>query len=122
MTFGKLNHATYGFGTVNITGTNEITDSGTGSLVGLPVTGCVSDGCRPDQFGGTLNLITPLLTGGAGFVMSYMAGGSVNLLPPAGVAPNAAAAGGVAVGLGSEIDITGASVNDATPFCCRRGG
>ncbi|MEW6438319.1 MAG: filamentous hemagglutinin family protein [Pseudomonadota bacterium] len=59
--------------------------------------------------GGVLNLVTPLVTGAAGSVMSYTAGGALNIAPQAG----AAAATATSNALGAEIDLTADTINIA---------
>ena len=56
--------------------------------------------------GGNLNLVTPLLDGAAGSVMSYTAGGAITAAPAAGTAASTT----TTAALGAEIDLTGASV------------
>ncbi len=67
-----------GFGTVNITAAQRIEGNNKGTL-------SVYQSKNGDVFsGGNLNLTTPLLSGGAGSVLSINAGGAFNVVAPAG--------------------------------------
>jgi filamentous hemagglutinin family protein len=99
----SLNRLALGFATVNLNATSEITANNQGSLsvyqsqavYGQPGTG------------GTLNLITPLLTAANQATIGFTAGNAVNIGPAAGV--NAASQASESAG--GEVDLTGAAIN-----------
>ncbi len=101
-----------GFSTVNLQASQSITANNSGTLaVYQSQTGSTDSG-------GTLNLVTPLLTGAAGSVMSYTTGGALNIIAPAGAAPSATAATDT---LGAEVDLTAASVSIDTAVALPSG-
>ncbi|WP_375782797.1 filamentous hemagglutinin family protein [Bradyrhizobium sp. Pha-3] len=97
----------YGFSNVNITANSRIVSAGNSKLFVYQ-----SPSADPaavfgqSGIGGNLKLTTPLLTGAQKSIMAYSAGGALNVVAPAGIAPSAA---GSTVA-GAEIDLTGGSV------------
>jgi filamentous hemagglutinin family protein len=105
-----LDRVTYGFSTVNLTATDQIISNNKGTLSVYQAPSTASDAVfGKSGIDGTLNLTTPLLTGAAGSVMSYTAGGALNVTAPAG-----ATATPQPGNLGAEIDLAGDSVSIAT--------
>ncbi|WP_342726192.1 filamentous hemagglutinin family protein [Bradyrhizobium sp. B097] len=97
----------YGFSNVNITGNSRIISAGNSKL--FVYQSPSSDPAAvfgQSGSGGNLTLTTPLLTGAQKSIMAYSAGGALNVVAPAGIAPSAA---GSTVA-GAEIDLTGGSV------------
>ncbi|UGY05985.1 filamentous haemagglutinin family protein [Bradyrhizobium quebecense] len=97
----------YGFSNVNITGNSRIVSAGNSKLFvyQLPSSDPAAVFGQSGS-GGNLTLTTPLLTGAQKSIMAYSAGGALNVIAPAGIAPSAA---GSTVA-GAEIDLTGGSV------------
>ncbi len=98
-----------GFGTVNLTASERIGGNAKGTL------SVYQSGPSPDAnynaktyagTGGTLNLITPLLSGAAGSTLSVKAGGALNVSAPTG---NLAASSSDA--LGATINLEGQTVS-----------
>jgi filamentous hemagglutinin family protein len=108
----SLGRLVLGFSTVNLTATQEITANSKGSFsVYQTQTG-------PDAYtGGNLNLITPLLTGAPGSVLSYKTGGALTLTAPIGVPPVTA----MSDSLGAEINLTGNIIIDSTSILAASG-
>jgi filamentous hemagglutinin family protein len=95
-----LDRVMIGFSTVNLVA-GEITSNNKNTLSVYQTQSAGGSGT-----GGALNLVTPLLTGDAGSVMAYTAGGALTVAPSAGSAAGPATSGA----LGGEIDLTAASV------------
>ncbi|MCK9915644.1 filamentous hemagglutinin family protein [Microbacteriaceae bacterium K1510] len=97
----------YGFGNVNITGRTQIVSAGNSKLFvyQAPSTDPAAVFGQSGT-GGNLTLTTPLLTGVRKSIMAYTAGGALNVVAPAGIAPSAA----TSTVAGAEIDLTGDSV------------
>jgi filamentous hemagglutinin family protein len=102
---------TYGFSSVNVTATDEVISNSTGSLsVYQSPSTTTGDVFGQSGSGGNLNIATPLLTGSAGSVMTYNAGGVLDITTPAGGVTSSAAPGIS----GAEIDLNGDSVAIST--------
>jgi filamentous hemagglutinin family protein len=108
----SLGRLVLGFSTVNVTASQEIIGNSQGSLsVYLAQT-------APGTYtGGNLNLITPLLTGAPASVLSYKAGGTLTLSPPAGTLPAAA----LSNSLGAEIDLNANTIVDSSSILAASG-
>jgi filamentous hemagglutinin family protein len=108
----SLGRLVLGFSTVNLTASQEITANSKGSFsVYQTQTG-------PGAYaGGNLNLITPLLTGAPGSVLSYKAGGTLTLTAPPGVLPVTV----MSDSLGAEINLTGNTINDSSSILAASG-
>lgn len=100
-----LDRLILGFNTVNLSGRNSITSNNKNTLSVYQSQGAYVDGKGYTYTGGNLNLQTPQLTGEAGSVNRFTAGGDLVLtaLPGAGAAPTTSA-------LGAEIGLTGNTV------------
>ena len=107
-----LGRLVLGFSSVNLTAQQEITANSKGTFsVYQTQTG-------PGTYtGGSLTLITPLLTGTPASVMSYKTGGTLTLQPPAGVLPTTA----MSDSLGAEINLTGNTITDSTSILAASG-
>jgi filamentous hemagglutinin family protein len=101
-----------GFSAVNLTASQEISANSKGTFsVYQTQTG-------PGTYiGGNLNLITPLLTGAPGSVLSYKTGGTLTLSPPTGVLPNTT----MSDSLGAEINLAGNAIVDSTSIFAASG-
>ncbi len=108
-----LDRVTYGFATVNLIATGEIQGNNLGSLSVYQQ----SAGFGHPGTGGTLNLVTPLLTGAPGSVDSLTAGGTVTLRPASGASPSMATPDA----LGAEVQLTGAAIVDSTAIVLPSG-
>ncbi|MBV8275115.1 MAG: filamentous hemagglutinin N-terminal domain-containing protein, partial [Verrucomicrobia bacterium] len=108
----SLDRLVLGFSNVNLTASEEITGNSKGSLsVYLAETG-------PGAYtGGNLNLITPLLTGAPGSVLSYKTGGTLTLTTPAGSVPATL----MSDSLGAEINLSGNTIVDSTSIFAASG-
>ena len=108
----SLSRLVLGFSAVNLTATQEITANSKGTFsVYEAETG-------PGTYtGGNLNLITPLLTGASGSVLSYKTGGTLTLSPPSGVL----SATTMSDSLGAEINLTGNTISDSTSVFAASG-
>jgi hypothetical protein len=95
----------YGFATVNLKA-SEISANGKQSLSFYQAPGATYG--APGT-GGNLTLQTPVVTGAAGSVMSYMAGGLLTVAPVAGAAPGIA----TSHALGAEVDLNASAINIA---------
>lgn len=102
-----LDRVIYGFSTVNLTATQQISGNNKNTLSVYQAQGTTPGAAGT---GGNLNLLTPLLTGAAGSVMAYTAGGALNVAPLAGGAASPSTSGA----LGAEIDLNAATINVAT--------
>ncbi|WP_229183267.1 filamentous haemagglutinin family protein [Bradyrhizobium oropedii] len=97
----------YGFSNVNITGNSRIVSAGNSKLfVYQSPSSDAGAVFGQSGIGGNLTLVTPLLTGVQKSIMAYAAGGALNVVAPAGVAPSNASS----TVAGAEIDLTGGSV------------
>jgi len=108
-----LNRLALGFSTVNLTATQRIEANHKGDLAVYQSQAVYGQAGQ----GGTLNLITPLLTGQAGSSLHYKAGGAINLSAPAG----ATAAEAAKPQLGAEIKMTAASITADTTIALPSG-
>ncbi|WP_165420984.1 filamentous haemagglutinin family protein [Bradyrhizobium sp. Leo170] len=103
----SVSRVVYGFGNVNITGRSKIVSAGNGKLyVYQSPSSDPAAVFGQSGTGGNLTLTTPLLTGLQKSIMAYAAGGALNVVAPAGIAPSAAKS----TVSGAEIDLTGDSV------------
>jgi filamentous hemagglutinin family protein len=111
-----LSRLVLGFSSVNLTGKQEITanSKGTFSAYLAQVSGT---GGTTSYTGGNLNLITPLLTGESGSVMTYKTGGALTLTSPMGVTPSTVVPGT----LGAEINLAGNTITDSTSILAATG-
>jgi filamentous hemagglutinin family protein len=109
-----LDRVTFGFGTVNLIASQDVEGNNLSSLSvyqqqqGIGFTGT----------GGVLNLVTPLLTGAPGSVLSLTAGGALSVAPAAGVAPSQS----VPDALGAEIHLTAPTVAIDSAVVAPSGG
>ena len=108
----------YGFGNVDITGRTQIVSAGNSKLFvyQAPSTDPAAVFGQSGT-GGNLTLTTPLLTGVQKSIMAYAAGGALNIVAPAGVAPSAV----TSTVAGAEIDLTGDSVAIASTILLPSG-
>ena len=97
-----VNRVTYGFSTVKLTA-GQITSNNKNALAVYQ-----SQGVNPGDpgIGGDLNLLTPLMTGAAGSVMGFTAGGTLTTAPGT-VATTARSS----AGLGAEIDLAANTIS-----------
>ncbi len=103
-----------GFATVNLNASQQITSTGNNALSVYQAAGTDPNG---PGTGGTLNLVTPLLTGSAGSVMDFTAGGMLAVLTPAGVAPSTQTTGN----LGARIDLNAGALDLASTILLPSG-
>ncbi|WP_139842805.1 filamentous hemagglutinin N-terminal domain-containing protein, partial [Janthinobacterium sp. GW456W] len=75
-----------GFGNVNLKASGQVTANHKGSLSVYQSQGAYETGKGYQYSGGNLNISTPLLTGEAGSLHSYTAGGALAVAAPAGAA------------------------------------
>ncbi len=102
-----LDRLILGFSGVTLAANAEISGNAHGTLSVYQSQGATYDPVSGfARTGGNLTLLTPRLTGAAGSVSGFTAGGALVLAAPAGIAP---AAGGAAA-LGAEIDLNGAGI------------
>jgi filamentous hemagglutinin family protein len=101
-----------GFGNVNLKASGQVTANHKGSLSVYQAQGAYETGKGYRYSGGKLNISTPLLTGDAGSVHSYTAGGALTVAAPAGTAPAAPVKN--TDGLGAQLALNGDSVSVAT--------
>ncbi|SIR87507.1 filamentous hemagglutinin family N-terminal domain-containing protein [Janthinobacterium sp. TND4EL3] len=101
-----------GFGNVNLKASGQVTANHKGSLSVYQAQGAYEAGKGYQYGGGKLNISTPLLTGDAGSVHSYTAGGALTVAAPAGTAPAAPVKN--TDGLGAQLALNGDSVSVAT--------
>ncbi|MGO4685639.1 filamentous haemagglutinin family protein [Hyphomicrobium sp. 2TAF46] len=108
----------YGFGNVNITGRSQIVSAGNSKLIvyQAPSTDPAAVFGQSGT-GGNLTLSTPLLTGVQKSIMAYTAGGALNVVTPAGLAPSTART----TVAGAEIGLTGDSVAIASTILLPSG-
>ncbi|WP_218008557.1 filamentous haemagglutinin family protein [Herbaspirillum chlorophenolicum] len=98
----------YGFNNVDFAASDRIVSAGRGALYVYQAPSTqAGDVFGQSGTGGNLTLSTPLLTGASKSVMNYMAGGTLNVVAPAGVAPSTA----TTTVAGAEIDLGGNKVN-----------
>ncbi|MDP9902456.1 filamentous haemagglutinin family protein [Variovorax ginsengisoli] len=115
-----LHRLTRGFSTVNLVASDSITANNRNTLsvyASGPNRGAVFD---PDTYvgqGGTLNLVTPLLTGDAGSSMAYRTGGGLTVSAPAA----GAAATASVTALGADIQLFGNQVSIDTAVALPSG-
>ena len=102
----SLNRTMFGFSTVNLDAKSAIVANNQGSLAVYET----QSGAGLIGTGGNLNLTTPLVTGAAGAVMSYHAGGALDIQSPNAAVPSGAAT----PGLGAEIDFSAPFINDTS--------
>ncbi|MCC7705526.1 filamentous hemagglutinin family protein [Janthinobacterium sp. GW460P] len=101
-----------GFGNVNLKASGQVTANHKGSLSVYQSQGAYETGKGYQYSGGNLNISTPLLTGEAGSLHSYTAGGALAVAAPAGAAPAAPVKNND--GLGAHLALKGDSVSVAT--------
>jgi len=108
----SLGRLVLGFSAVNLTASQEITANSKGTFsVYQTETG-------PGTYtGGSLNLITPMLTGAPGSVLSYKTGGVLTLNPPTGVLPTTA----MSDSLGAEINLAGNTITISSSILAASG-
>ncbi|OXS93192.1 filamentous haemagglutinin family protein [Pandoraea apista] len=101
----------YGFGNVDLTASDRIVSAGNSKLFVYQAPSTQSgDVFGQSGTGGNLTLATPLLTGVQKSVIAYTAGGTLDVVAPAGTTPSAVTSS-VA---GAEIDLTGDTVHLGT--------
>ncbi|WP_020205081.1 filamentous haemagglutinin family protein [Cupriavidus sp. WS] len=101
-----LDRLALGFSTVNLTASGSIAGNNHGTLSAYQSQGAYVGGQGYAYSGGNLNLSTPLLTGEAGAVTKFVAGGALVAAPLPGQGAGSAAP----AALGAEIDLKGDSV------------
>ncbi|WP_407352066.1 filamentous haemagglutinin family protein [Luteimonas sp. R10] len=103
----EFNRLMLGFGTVNLDASERITSNNKNTLAVWRTGESPTANFDPATYRGeqaTLNLITPLLTGDNGSVLSIYSGGALNVLAPEGAAPASA----------PTVDTLGATINLAS--------
>ncbi|MCK9916037.1 filamentous hemagglutinin family protein [Microbacteriaceae bacterium K1510] len=80
----NLDRLILGFGTVNLNASKRIGGNAKGTLSVYEAQGAYVAGTGYSYTGGNLNLLTPLLTGGAGSVTAITAGSTLNVVAPQG--------------------------------------
>jgi hypothetical protein len=108
-----LQHTILGFADVDLTATQAFTANNHAAL-SVYASASTSGTIGTTYAGGDLTIATPMLTTAPGAILGLTAGGTLSLLPHAG---SAASAGG----LGGEIDIVAAAVNDGTDIALPSG-
>ncbi len=109
----ELSRLALGFSDVTFTARQEITANNKGS-----VSVYLAQTTGPGSYtGGNLTLVTPLLTGTPGSVLSYKTGGNLTLTTPAGVLPTTV----MPDSLGAEINLTGNTITDSTSIMAASG-
>ena len=98
----ELPRLALGFASVEIDGAQRITANSKGAL-----TVAQSRDADGVLHGGSLSLVTPLLTGQAGSAMRYVASGAISISTPAGATPADTA---VEAGLGASLTLQGPAV------------
>lgn len=111
-----LNRLTLGFSTVNLEASGSITANNTGTLSVYQTQ--TTSGSNTVDSGGTLNIVTPLLTGAPGSVMSYTSGGALNVTAPAGAT---AVDTSTVTALGATLNLTGSTVTIDTEVALPTG-
>jgi filamentous hemagglutinin family protein len=106
-----LNRLVLGFSSVDLTANQEITANNKGGFSVYQSQGTTAG----SYTGGNLNLITPMLTGGSGSVMTYKTGGTLTLSLPAG------SLSGTSNTLGAEIDLIGSTIIDSGTIAAASG-
>ncbi|WP_167481260.1 filamentous haemagglutinin family protein [Acidovorax cavernicola] len=110
-TVHEMDRLTLGFGEVRLNASEQVTARYKGSLSVYQSQGGWDEATKGYvRTGGTLQIDTPLLTGDAGSVMRYKAGGDVRVAAPEGMQPAAMTDADAARALGAEIAIDGRSV------------
>ncbi len=113
-----LDRLVLGFSGVNLHASTEITGNAHGTLAVYESQGSAYDPVNGfAHTGGNLTLLTPRLTGAAGSVSSFTAGGALVVSAPAGMAP---VTSGTAA-LGAEIDLTAARITASTAIVLPSG-
>ncbi|GAA7764419.1 filamentous hemagglutinin family protein [Helicobacter pylori] len=105
-----LDRLVLGFSTVNLQAAGSITSNHRNSLSVYQTQGDYVPGSGYTRTGGSLNLLTPLLTGDAASVTRFAAGDALTVAPPTGQAP----AGATNAALGAEIALQADTVMLAT--------
>ncbi len=109
----SLSRTTYGFSTVSLIATRQVSANSAGTLSVYAAQGPYAGGSYRNS-GGTLDIVTPLLTNSAGATLAVDAGGAVAITSTGGLT-------GPAAGLGGEIDLSGASIDLATAVALPEG-
>jgi filamentous hemagglutinin family protein len=112
----SLDRLLLGFGTVNLVANDEIVTANKGTLSVYQSQGNYVAGSGYAYSGGNLNLIAPLIAGGAGSVVGITAGGALTL----GTTGGAAAPVGSDT-LGGELDLKGATISVDTTIALPSG-
>lgn len=105
-----LDRLVLGFGTTNLDASKRIGGNAKGTLSVYETQGAYVAGKGYSYTGGNLNLVTPLLTGGAGSVVSITAGGTLNVTAPQG----ADLAKSNSDALGATLNLKGETINLAS--------
>ena len=105
-----LDRLALGFGTVNLNASKRIGGNAKGTLSVYEAQGAYVAGKGYSYTDGNLNLVTPLLTGGAGSVTSITAGGTFNISAPQG----ADLAKSNSDALGATLNLKGGTINLAS--------
>ncbi|MDF3837879.1 filamentous hemagglutinin family protein [Cupriavidus basilensis] len=103
------NRLMLGFSNVNLQARESITANNKGSLSAYTIGADPGTGFDPKTYagvGGALNLITPLLTGDAGSIMSYRTGGALTVASPASATAHLAPQA-----LGAEINLNAGTID-----------
>ena len=108
-----LDRVTFGFDRVNLIATDRIEGDQLGSLSVYRQ----QQGIGPVGTGGTLSLVTPLLTSGNGAKLTLRAGGAITLTAPDGIAPNRS----LPESLGGDIQLSAAVISLASAVALPSG-
>ncbi|WP_185546020.1 filamentous haemagglutinin family protein [Variovorax sp. KBW07] len=110
-TVHEMDRLVLGFGEVRLNASEQVTARHKGSLSVYQSQGAWDEATKGYvRTGGTLRIDTPLLTGDAGSVMRYKAGGDVRVAAPQGAQPGTLTDAEASRALGAEIAIDGRSV------------
>ncbi|SCX73239.1 filamentous haemagglutinin family protein [Variovorax sp. EL159] len=110
-TVHDMDRLALGFGEVRLNASEQVSARSKGSLSVYQSQGAWDESAKGYvRTGGTLRIDTPLLTGEAGSVMRYKAGGDVRVTAPEGTKPGTLGDAEAKRALGAEIAIDGRSV------------
>ncbi|WP_390343082.1 filamentous hemagglutinin family protein [Variovorax boronicumulans] len=110
-TVHDMDRLVLGFGEVQLNASEQVTARQKGSLSVYQSQGAWDEAAKGHvRTGGALRIDTPLLTGEAGSVMRYTAGGDVRVAAPQGMRPATMTDAEASRALGAEIAIDGRSV------------
>ena len=112
----SLDRLVLGFDTVTLAATSSIAGNSTGSLTVYRAATQDSTGALSAGSGGNLTLITPMLTGAAGSVLTVTSGGDLAI-----AAPGSAQAATAAAGQGATLTLNAANISNATAIVLPSG-